>query len=128
MQQMWRNVWRNIRENRKQAAIVAGAAAVLLTVVIVAAAALGCGDGLRGKWSLDGVTVYEFRSGGRGALVLETGEYPFRYRTDGDRLLIDFVSDAATDREYTYVIEGEKLTLTSGAQRYEMHRETRYSE
>lgn len=123
MRQFWQNVWQTIRQNRKQTAIVAAAVLALLTVVMVVALALERGDRLKGRWSLDGVTVYEFRGGGSGALVLDTGEYPFRYRTDGDRLTIDFVSESAADRDYTYAIEGKTLVLTSGQQRYEMTRE-----
>ena len=51
---------------------------------------------------------------------LSSSEYPFTYRVDGDTVTIDFVSEAAADRDYTYSVKGDTLTLTSGSQQYTM--------
>lgn len=123
MLQFLQSLKETLVKNRKQAVIIAAAGALLIVILVTAAVSLAGHDPLKGRWSLDGVTVYEFRGGGSGALVLDTGEYPFRYRTDGDRLTIDFVSEAAADRDYTYSVKGKTLTLTAGEQRYEMSKE-----
>ncbi len=123
MQNMLQNAWQTVTLNRKNTIIFMGVISLLLVVVMDLCLMLGGKDPLKGRWSLDGVTVYEFRDNGSGALVLDTGEYPFRYRTEGDRLTIDFETDSATDREYTYVIQDKTLVLTFGQQRYEMTRE-----
>lgn len=121
--QEWLDKAKNLFSERGKTVLVTGAAVVLLlTVAVTASLLLGSHDKLRGRWALDSVTVYEFRGSGRGAMVLDSGEYPFSYRTEGDRLIVDFVSDAATDREYTYSVKDGVLTLTDGAQTYRMRR------
>ena len=120
MQNMLRNVWQTLRQNGRKSVIAAGITAMLLIAVIVVLLSLGGKDRLKGRWSLDGVTVYEFSGDGSGALLLDTRAYPFHYRTDGDRLTIDFVSESAADREYTYHVQNKTLVLTFGQQRYKM--------
>lgn len=103
--------------------LTAGGAAVLVVLLLTVMIAFGGGDRLKGTWALDDVTSYEFRGNGKGAMVLQSSEYPFTYRTEGDTLSIDFAAEEAADREYTYSIDGDTLTLESGAQRYQMTRQ-----
>ena len=69
---------------------------------------------LAGKWNMDDVTVYEFGSDHKGALVLPSAEYEFSYKIKENILYIDFVSDKAKDASYTYQIQGDTLTLEGG--------------
>ena len=87
------------------------AAGLVLAIVIV----LLCGKSpLKGKWDLDGVTSYVFYNNGKGALVLPTAEYEFRYTIEEDVLVIDYTDEQVKDARYTYSIDGNKLTLNGG--------------
>ena len=65
-----------------------------------------------GTWTTDGVTVYEFKKDGTGALKVSLGEYEFEYEIKDDKLYIDFKSTKAEDSEYTYEFKDGKLILT----------------
>ena len=65
-----------------------------------------------GTWTTDGVTVYEFKKDGTGALKVSLGDYEFEYEIKDDKLYIDFKSTKAEDSEYTYEFKDEKLILT----------------
>ena len=67
-----------------------------------------------GRWDLDGRTVYEFRKGGKGTLVLSTSQYEFTYEIDDDVIFIDFIDQRALDARYTYEVKGEVLFVTGG--------------
>ena len=69
---------------------------------------------LRGRWDLDGTTVYEFNKGGKGALVLTNKEYEFTYEVNDDQLLIDFVDEVARDAQYTFAVSDGMLFLSGG--------------
>lgn len=69
---------------------------------------------LKGRWDLDGTTGYEFKKGGKGALVLVTKEYEFTYEVEDDKLSIDFIDEMALDAQYTFEINGRMLFLTGG--------------
>ena len=91
------------------------AAVALLLVVLIVIITVSCSrPSIKGRWDLDGTTVYEFYDGGKGALVLMTGKYEFNYKTDGDLLYIDFVDDRALDSSYEYQINKDALFLTGG--------------
>lgn len=69
---------------------------------------------LKGRWDLDGNTIYEFYGKGKGALVLLTAEYEFDYETKDGVLYIDFVDDRASDATYEYEINKGVLFLNGG--------------
>lgn len=69
---------------------------------------------IRGRWDLDGTTVYEFNKGGKGALVLQSGEYEFSYVIKGKTVFIDFVDERALDANYTFEVKDRTLFLTGG--------------
>ena len=73
---------------------------------------------LEGSWRLDKVTVYEFDGLGRGIMLTAVDNYTFIYSAQDGKLAIDYDGDGGTDRLYDYVIEGDKLTLTLGTQKY----------
>lgn len=68
---------------------------------------------ITGMWDYDTVTVYRFDKDGTGALELPNDTYAFTYKTDGDKLSIDFENESATDSTYTYAVTKETLTLVS---------------
>lgn len=69
-------------------------------------------NNLTGRWSLDDVTIYNFDGNGHGEMVLPLNTYEFSYIVEADKIKIDFVSENAEDREYSYSISGDTLTLT----------------
>ena len=78
---------------------------------------------IKGFWSYDDVSCYEFGDGGRGALVLPDDRFDFTYTLDEDKVSIDFDSKNARDITYTYKVSGSTLTLTeSGGKSYELHK------
>ncbi|MBR3249548.1 MAG: hypothetical protein IKF83_02485 [Clostridia bacterium] len=62
-------------------------------------------------WTTDGTTVYEFESNGKGAMKVPSSEYKFTYVINDNKIYIDFESDKATDSDYEYSFEGDKLIL-----------------
>ena len=68
-------------------------------------------DRLIGTWTTDGVTVYEFESKSQGKMKLPSAEYKFTYVLNDNKMYIDFESDKATDSNYEYSFEGDKLIL-----------------
>ena len=66
---------------------------------------------LIGTWTTDGVTVYEFKEKGYGVLKLPLSEYKFSYKTEGDKLFINFDSKETRDSNYEYFFQGENLIL-----------------
>lgn len=46
--------------------------------------------------------------------IEETNHYEFTYDIDGNTLKVDYALDYVTDCEYTYTVDGEKLTLLGG--------------
>lgn len=89
--------------------------AVLLIVSIVIAIVLiqkpKKSNDLTGRWSLDDVTVYSFDDNGRGEMVLPLNTYEFSYVVEGDKIKIDFINENAEDREYSYLISSDTLTM-----------------
>lgn len=63
------------------------------------------------SWTTDGITVYEFDKKGEGKLKLPSSEYKFTYTVNNNKLYIDFESDKATDSNYEYSFENDKLIL-----------------
>lgn len=69
---------------------------------------------IKGRWDLDGTTIYEFGKDGRGALVLMTKEYEFSYKIEGDMIYIDFTDEMALDAKYTFEVKDKMLFMTGG--------------
>lgn len=88
--------------------------AILLVVMIVLA---NCNEKseLVGVWRYDAYTEYEFADKGHGCICLDGNtHYEFVYSTKNNVIYMDFVQDYVTDCQYTYSIEGDKLTLVGG--------------
>ena len=58
-----------------------------------------------------GITIYEFDNKGSGKMILPSSEYKFTYVSNNNKLYIDFESDKATDSDYEYSFENDKLIL-----------------
>lgn len=70
---------------------------------------------LAGVWHYDQYTEYEFDGKGKGCMCLDgNNHFEFSYKTEGNALYLDFILDYVTDCQYSYNIEGEKLTLVGG--------------
>lgn len=89
--------------------------ALLAILIGIVVGVRSCGaNTLKGRWDLDGTTIYKFDRNGTGALVLMYNEYAFEYTIEGDRLYIDFADEAALDASYTFKVDGRMLFLTGG--------------
>ena len=64
-----------------------------------------------GKWTTDGVTVYQFNNDNIGVLIVPLSQYDFKYEIDEDSLLIDFISEKSEDSKYTYTLKDGELKL-----------------
>lgn len=84
---------------------------VVLTVVIICILSR---SPVQGKWTVDGVTTYEFRRNGTGTLILPSSEYEFVYSIKEDILYIDFDYEGAKDAQYKFTVEGDVLTMEGG--------------
>lgn len=116
---------RRIAKRRKQRVIrgkwiIIGCVFAVLVLIIVLICK-GCTGGkdtdtdLVGIWHYDQYTEYEFDSNGNGCMCLDgDNHYEFTYKTEGDTLYLDFALDYVTDCQYTYTVDGDKLTLVGG--------------
>lgn len=68
-------------------------------------------DELEGKWSVDGLTFFEFDGKGNGILKVPTDEYKFTYIIHNNEIYIDYESDKATDSDYEYSFKDSNLLL-----------------
>ena len=93
---------------------------ILLGVLLVMLIGIAIGmrscskPSIRGRWDLDGTTVYEFNKDGKGTLLLMTTEYEFAYTIEKDTVFIDFVDERALDAKYSFKVEDGMLFLTGG--------------
>ncbi len=87
-------------------------AIVAVIVVIVINNKSKKADTITGRWSLDDVTVYSFDGNGHGEMALPLNTYEFSYLIEADKIKIDFINESAEDREYSYIISEDTLTLT----------------
>ena len=81
----------------------------------------GKADALKGMWSYDAVTVYNFDGKGNGELILPSAQYTFTYSLKNDALHIDFADEKVRDTVYTFSIEKEDLTLTAADGETQFH-------
>lgn len=102
------------KQRKRQGLFLVSVVVILLLLIALLVAVLkSCREDstLIGKWSIDGITVYEFSSDGKGAMILPSETYGFTYTLKENKISIDFESEFATDKNYTYEIKDSKLTL-----------------
>ena len=70
-------------------------------------------DQLKGTWSLDGTTVFEFNGKGKGTMRLPNAEYEFKYKVnDANKTVsIDYLDEKAVDYSYSFRVDEFNLTL-----------------
>lgn len=68
-------------------------------------------DELKGIWTTDEVTIYEFDGKGKGTMRLPNSEYNFSYIIHKNQIYIDFDNDKAKDSDYEFSFENDKLIL-----------------
>lgn len=106
------------RKRQRRKRIRTGIIALLVLAVLIIGIVLICKScsadkSIVGTWDYDTVTVYRFDKNGKGALELPNGIYAFTYKTDGEKLSVDFENESATDSTYTYTVTEDTLTLVS---------------
>lgn len=90
---------------------------VLIIVLICKSCAGGSNDNadLSGVWHYDQYTEYEFDGEGKGCMCLDgSNHFEFTYKAEDGTLYLDFALDYVTDCQYTYTVDGDKLTLIGG--------------
>ena len=68
-------------------------------------------DNLKGNWSVDDITFYEFDGKGTGKLKVPSEEFEFTYIIHNDEIYLDYKDEKAKDSDYQFSVEGNKLTL-----------------
>ena len=114
-----------IKRRKRQRAVIVSLFALLIVILIVVLICKGCAGGkkdlsvLQGTWYYDQYTEYEFDGKGNGCMCIDkTNHYEFLYDIDGDTLKVDYALDYVTDCEYTYTVDGGKMTLVGGNGRH----------
>ena len=94
-------------------AIIGGSIAVIVLIVILLCKGCTGGDVLKGTWDLDGTTVYQFDGKGKGAMILPSNTYSFKYTINEEEktVSIDFDDEKATDYPYSFAVDKDSLTL-----------------
>ena len=97
------------------------ALALALVIFVVILLFKGCGNNknanaeLAGAWHYDQYTEYEFDGEGNGCMCLDgNNHFEFTYKAEDGVLCLDFALDYVTDCQYTYTVDGDKLTLVGG--------------
>lgn len=77
-----------------------------------AQAAVVTEEDIAGTWTIDGVTSYRFKEGGKGALILPEHRYAFVYTLEEDELSLKFESAKIKKAVFRVSLEGDDLILT----------------
>lgn len=93
-------------------ALIAVLSLILLGIGIQFVVAKLNTDELKGVWTSDQVTFYQFDGKGKGTLILPNSQYEFTYQLNESTLSIDYESDKALDAVYTVEINGKKINLS----------------
>lgn len=109
------------RKTRQRRMAVFAVSVLAIVVLIIVLICKGCSNSknnlsaLSGVWHYDQYTEYEFDGKGNGCMCLDgNNHYEFTYTVKDNVLKIDFQLDYVTDCEYTYTVDGNKLTLVGG--------------
>lgn len=109
------------RKARQRKIAVVFALALVVVVLVIVLICKGCAGGsndnadLSGVWHYDQYTEYEFDGKGKGCMCLDdSNHYEFTYKAEDGTLYLDFALDYVTDCQYTYTVNGDKLTLIGG--------------
>ena len=91
-------------------------AVLVLLVLLLCKGCAGENDTtLAGVWHYDQHTEYELDGEGNGCMCLDgNNHFEFTYKAENGILSLDFALDYVTDCQYTYTVNGNKLTLVGG--------------
>ena len=64
-----------------------------------------------GTFSYEDGTKFKFEKDGKGAMYIEKDKFDYSYKTEGNKLIIDFVDEKVHDATYSYQIENDTLKL-----------------
>ena len=111
-----------IRRQRQMRILIGASAAFLaLLVLLIVLLCRGCSGSnkelreLQGCWYYNEYTEYEFDGEGNGRMFYEEGKaFEYTYTVKDNIVYLDFELDYVTDCQYTYTVEGDKLTLIGG--------------
>lgn len=79
---------------------------------------------LKGCWYYDEYTEYEFDGEGRGRMFFDKGKaFEYNYTVKDNIVYLDFELEYVTDCQYTYMVEGDTLTLIGGKGTSEIDKE-----
>ena len=102
------------RKSRINIAIIMVMVLIVFIAGICAYVLLNKGNSLVGTWVYDSYTQYVFEKDGNGCLLVDDVRYDYTYKTNGEKLIIDFSEDVVRDCEYTFSIDETELTLIGG--------------
>ena len=109
------------RKARQRKIAVVSALALVVLVLVIVLICKSCTGGsndnadLSGVWHYDQYTEYEFDGEGKGCMCLDsTNHFEFTYKAEDGTLYLDFALDYVNDCQYTYTVDGDKLTLIGG--------------
>ena len=89
-------------------------AVIVVIVMVLMIKSLFGPDELKGTWSLEETTSYQFDGKENGAMLVSGSEYKFTYDIKGKKLMIDYESDILVDGEYEFKVKKDVLTLIGG--------------
>ena len=109
---------RKARQRNIDVASVFALVALVLVIVLICKSCAGRSNDnadLSGVWHYDQYTEYEFDGQGKGCMCLDsTNHFEFTYKAENGTLHLDFALEYVTDCQYTYTVDGDKLTLIGG--------------
>ena len=112
-----------IRHRRRQRQLLSVASVVVLALLILLILLMcrGCFGAdkrlleLEGCWYYNEYTEYEFDGKGDGRMFYDKGKaFEYSYTIKNNIVYLDFKLEYVTDCQYTYTVEGDKLTLIGG--------------
>lgn len=116
-----RHTNRKRQRNHKRKIILVSALVLALVILVIILLCKGCNENksanteLVGVWHYDQYTEYEFDAESNGCMCLDgNNHFEFTYTTEDNTLYLDFALDYVTDCQYTYTVDGDKLTLVGG--------------
>ena len=68
-------------------------------------------NNLTGTFHYNDSISYEFKENGKGAMYDGNSKYDYTYTIDGEKLTMDFKNEAVHDATYTFKLENDTLTL-----------------
>ena len=104
-------IQRKQKRNQRIVILVSILIVILIGIILLSTKISRKKEELMGVWQYDQYTEYEFLDNGEGCLFVDDVHYEYQYKILGDKLRIDFIEDIVRDCEYSFIIDGNTLTL-----------------